>query len=178
MNREEHLVFCKTCINKKMDRQGLICKLTNEKAIFDKECVNYKNNGSEKDHINKIKTQNNDLGLLGSWQMALLLSICGFAKAALREFEDTFGIIAFILGIIWLILALIIKITKTEIKTEIKEEINTPKLIILQTEDTLDKDFTSKEQEDWIENPEKCPACGFSEIFNKNECPDCGLNLI
>jgi len=33
------------------------------------------------------------------------------------------------------------------------------------------------EQEEWIENPDKCPACGHPLNTDDNECPDCGLNL-
>lgn len=43
MTREEQLVFCKKCLNRKMDmKQGLICKLTEQKAIFVNECADYK----------------------------------------------------------------------------------------------------------------------------------------
>jgi len=42
MTREEQLVFCKKCINRKMDmKQGLLCKLTSEKAVFTGECPDY-----------------------------------------------------------------------------------------------------------------------------------------
>lgn len=42
MTRAEHLVFCKKCINRKMDlKQGLICNITGEKADFDPECKNF-----------------------------------------------------------------------------------------------------------------------------------------
>ncbi len=43
MTREEQLTFCEKCINRKMDfNQGLICNLTNQKATFDKECIDFK----------------------------------------------------------------------------------------------------------------------------------------
>ncbi len=42
MTREEQLVFCKKCINRKLDlKQGLICEITGEKADFDPECENF-----------------------------------------------------------------------------------------------------------------------------------------
>jgi hypothetical protein len=43
MTREEQLVFCKKCQNRKMDmKQGLICNLTGEKASFQNECPDFK----------------------------------------------------------------------------------------------------------------------------------------
>lgn len=42
MNREEYVKICATCTHKKMDaKQGLICSITNAKADFDKECLNF-----------------------------------------------------------------------------------------------------------------------------------------
>lgn len=42
MTREEHLKFCKVCINRKTDRdKGLICRLTNEIANFEEHCPNF-----------------------------------------------------------------------------------------------------------------------------------------
>ena len=42
MTREEHLFFCKKCLNRKMDmKQGLICNLTGEKATFQNECHDF-----------------------------------------------------------------------------------------------------------------------------------------
>jgi hypothetical protein len=38
--------------------------------------------------------------------------------------------------------------------------------------------ISEKEQKEWMENPDRCPGCGFSGILNKSECPDCGLHLI
>lgn len=43
MTREEQLIFCKKCLNRKMDlKQGLICNLTGEKATFKDECTDFK----------------------------------------------------------------------------------------------------------------------------------------
>lgn len=42
----------------------------------------------------------------GSWQSALLLSALGFIRAAMKGFEDPFGLLFFFLGIAWLLLAL------------------------------------------------------------------------
>lgn len=41
-----------------------------------------------------------------------------------------------------------------------------------------EKVFISDEQKEWMDNPDRCPGCGFSGVMNKNECPDCGLQLI
>ncbi|ADY29606.1 MULTISPECIES: hypothetical protein [Cellulophaga] len=42
MTREDHLKFCKTCVNRKPDfKQGLICNLTGNIADFNNECEFY-----------------------------------------------------------------------------------------------------------------------------------------
>ena len=42
MTREEHLVFCKKCLNRKFDPdQGLVCKLTNQIADFEENCKDF-----------------------------------------------------------------------------------------------------------------------------------------
>lgn len=43
MTREQQLVFCKKCQNRKLDmKQGIICGLTDEKATFQDECPDFK----------------------------------------------------------------------------------------------------------------------------------------
>lgn len=43
MTRQEQLIFCKKCINRKMDtQQGLLCGLTGNKANFTNECPDFK----------------------------------------------------------------------------------------------------------------------------------------
>lgn len=42
MTRAEHLKFCKKCTNRDLDmKRGLVCKLTNEIANFEKECESF-----------------------------------------------------------------------------------------------------------------------------------------
>lgn len=112
MTREEHLKFCKVCINRKMDmQQGLICSITSERADFENNCENYRIDEIEKEKLesksNEESTKNEDSGFFGSWKSALLLSAFGFIRAALKGFDDIFGIIFFLLGIAWLIIALV-----------------------------------------------------------------------
>jgi hypothetical protein len=41
--REEHLEFCRRCLNRKFDPDnGVICSLTNQMASFEKECPDFK----------------------------------------------------------------------------------------------------------------------------------------
>lgn len=110
MTREEQLKFCNVCTHRKNDpHQGIICSLTDEKANFEDHCENYSDDKilTEKDTepYQEIPTSS-DSGFFGSWKSALLLSILGFVKAALRGFQDIFGIIFLLIGIIWLIVAL------------------------------------------------------------------------
>jgi hypothetical protein len=42
MTRQQHLAFCKRCLNRKMDlNQGIVCALTLQKADFINTCDNY-----------------------------------------------------------------------------------------------------------------------------------------
>lgn len=52
MTREQHLVFCRKCVNRKMDlKQGLICQITEEKADFTDECENYERDEEVRDEV-------------------------------------------------------------------------------------------------------------------------------
>ena len=54
MTREQQLNFCNICVNRKTDDQNeIICKLTNQKADFDKDCVDFK-----QDSAFDVKAQN------------------------------------------------------------------------------------------------------------------------
>ncbi len=52
MNRQEQLVFCKKCTRRKMDfKQGLICEISNEKADFIDNCLNFNLDTSVKESL-------------------------------------------------------------------------------------------------------------------------------
>jgi len=43
MTREQHLKFCKKCVNRRLDMKvGLLCNLTGEMADFENECKSFK----------------------------------------------------------------------------------------------------------------------------------------
>ncbi len=43
MTREQQLIFCKKCVNRKLDlKVGLLCNLTGEKANFENECASFR----------------------------------------------------------------------------------------------------------------------------------------
>ncbi len=43
MTRDEHLEFCRRCLNRKFDfERGIFCSLTGQIAAFEKECENFK----------------------------------------------------------------------------------------------------------------------------------------
>ena len=53
MTREEQLVFCKKCINRKMDmQQGLVCSLTSEIANFSEECSDFELDAEAEERLN------------------------------------------------------------------------------------------------------------------------------
>lgn len=53
--REEHLEYCKICLNRKMNYQkGLICSLTDEIADFEETCVNFKEDPIKKKEIENV----------------------------------------------------------------------------------------------------------------------------
>ncbi|WP_445747293.1 hypothetical protein [Polaribacter sp.] len=42
MTREQHLKFCRTCVNRRLDlRVGLLCNLTGKMADFENECASF-----------------------------------------------------------------------------------------------------------------------------------------
>ncbi len=52
MTREEHLIFCKKCLNRKFDpQQGLVCKLTDQIAQFEGSCENYDHDETVKEPV-------------------------------------------------------------------------------------------------------------------------------
>ena len=56
MTRDERLVFCKICNNRKMDiNHGLICSITNSKADFDETCPDFEKDQKEKDRLVNIE---------------------------------------------------------------------------------------------------------------------------
>ncbi len=58
MKREEHLEYCKICLNRKVDfHKGMICSLTNEIANFDPTCKDFKEDPIELEKRTKQKVQ-------------------------------------------------------------------------------------------------------------------------
>ncbi|MDX1351114.1 MAG: hypothetical protein R3279_12730 [Putridiphycobacter sp.] len=107
----DRIKLCQVCINKKFNRQiGVVCGITDAKPTFTDNCKDYVADGKaivlqDKTVMEKPSAAVN---ALGSWQGALLMSVFGFIRAAIKGFEDTFGILFFALGILWLLLALVI----------------------------------------------------------------------
>jgi len=55
MTREEHLSYCKICLNRKMDtKQGLICSLTEKIADFNETCQEFKEDPIKKKELDSI----------------------------------------------------------------------------------------------------------------------------
>ena len=55
MTREEHLSYCKICLNRKLDlKQGLICNLTEKLADFEETCQEFKEDPIKKKELDSI----------------------------------------------------------------------------------------------------------------------------
>ncbi|MGL1887378.1 MAG: hypothetical protein OCD76_12765 [Reichenbachiella sp.] len=66
MTREDQLVYCKTCLNRKMDLQeGLLCSLSGAKANFESDCPDYAKDETVKDYSNyeTIENQGDEKGI-------------------------------------------------------------------------------------------------------------------
>lgn len=63
MTREEQLIFCKKCTNRKLDmQQGMLCNLTGEKAFFSTQCADYKLDTTIEEKLeDSIPVSNEDL---------------------------------------------------------------------------------------------------------------------
>ncbi|MDB4297350.1 DUF4328 domain-containing protein [Flavobacteriaceae bacterium] len=58
MKREEHLVYCKKCVHRKMDFDtGILCEITNKIADFENICPNYEIDEVIKEKENTIVNQ-------------------------------------------------------------------------------------------------------------------------
>jgi hypothetical protein len=66
MKRDEQLTFCRICNNRTFDPdRGLLCKLTNEYATFEDECVHFDLDAAEKQrrfNLELATTNNSTLG--------------------------------------------------------------------------------------------------------------------
>jgi len=101
---EDRLTLCKRCINKGFEsKTGLICSLDKAKPSFNTYCSSFIINETESERIDQNETAEKP-GFFGSWKGALLMSFFGFARAAMRGFEDPFGLVFLALGIGWLVI--------------------------------------------------------------------------
>ncbi len=52
MTRDERLVFCKGCTKRKVSfEKGLLCSLTNDYAVFEDTCIDYRVDEKERERI-------------------------------------------------------------------------------------------------------------------------------
>ncbi len=99
---QERLSLCKNCDLRKVDlHQGLKCSLTGNQPDFIEYCPDFKG-----DIVEPITKKKKSKGFFGSWKGALVMSLLGFVRAASRGFEG-FGVVFMVLGIAWLVVALI-----------------------------------------------------------------------
>ncbi|MFP2997828.1 hypothetical protein ABN763_18085 [Spongiivirga sp. MCCC 1A20706] len=103
---EDRLVLCKTCNNRTMSAEGLLCSLTNERPAFETYCSDYVQDEKQAKRQIELSAQTKKGGFFGSWKGALVMALLGFIRAGLRGFDDPFGLIFLLLGMIWLITAL------------------------------------------------------------------------
>ncbi len=106
---EERLKLCKICLNRQIDfNQGLQCKLTNQKPDFVSSCEKFTIDKKEKEKIEKLSFdfEKNKKGFINSWKGALLFSLFGFVRAAIKGPEDPMGLVFILLGVGWLLITL------------------------------------------------------------------------
>ncbi|MCR9171321.1 MAG: hypothetical protein NXI10_02435 [bacterium] len=53
LTREEQVAFCEKCTNRKPSMQGLLCKLTDEKATFEETCPDFELDELEQFNLEK-----------------------------------------------------------------------------------------------------------------------------
>ncbi|MDC0257399.1 hypothetical protein OAK35_01505 [Crocinitomicaceae bacterium] len=53
LSREEQVAFCEKCTNRKPSLQGLLCKLTDEKAAFEETCPDFELDEQEQTNLDK-----------------------------------------------------------------------------------------------------------------------------
>ncbi|WP_394749779.1 hypothetical protein [Spongiimicrobium salis] len=103
---EERLALCKVCTNRQFNMEkGLLCSLNQEKPSFSSFCIDYYVDEKEQQRQIALNPPKSKKGFFGSWKAALLMSILGFARAAMRGFTEPMGLIFLALGIGWLLLA-------------------------------------------------------------------------
>ncbi|MBX9851186.1 MAG: hypothetical protein K2X86_05440 [Cytophagaceae bacterium] len=95
----------------------------------------------------------------------ILIIIVSFCYHLFTQGQVAIGLIPLVLIPIWLILSVVAhRVFKIRIDKSINQ-ILSERVVI------------SDQQKEWIDNPDKCPACGFENVLNKNTCPECGLTL-
>ncbi|MBX2965268.1 MAG: hypothetical protein KF845_03915 [Cyclobacteriaceae bacterium] len=107
MTRDEHLEFCRRCLNRKFDsNSGIICSLTGQIAAFEKECCDFKIDES-------VKIEVDDQELLGHSEIKEKLPTEIFEK--LRLEQNLFGAIiagfgtAIVCAILWSVFTVTLK---------------------------------------------------------------------
>ncbi|MBS2213659.1 hypothetical protein KEM09_19780 [Carboxylicivirga mesophila] len=99
MTRQEQLAFCKKCTNRQSDiQQGLLCRLTGEKADFETSCKHFKRDEYVKDTV--IDTANDT-------DQSILRGLDANSLNQLKEHQDFYyaligGLLASLIsGVLW-----------------------------------------------------------------------------
>lgn len=105
MNREEHLKFCKTCVNRKPNMEvGLLCSLTDKIADFENECISYtidKESVAEIDNVEAVE-HSDVLEKLSAENKLLFKSQQNLSKAILLSL-----IVGVLGGVLWGIITVV-----------------------------------------------------------------------
>jgi uncharacterized RDD family membrane protein YckC len=97
MTREQHLVFCKICINKSFHRdKGITCGLTNEIATFETSCDNFQSDTQLESINTELNTKEVNALDLASKEKRFLNYLIDLAVLYLLSI-----VIGFIIGILW-----------------------------------------------------------------------------
>ena len=98
MTRQEHLQFCKKCLNRKFDKQqGIICSITDKIADFESTCENFSLDATVKEEIKTVERSN----------VEIISELSEEIKKKLRPHQNLVyaviggSLLAFICALIW-----------------------------------------------------------------------------
>ncbi len=99
MTRAEQLKYCQICLNRTFSKQeGIICKLTNQKADFKTQCTTFEKDVDAYYHQKLFEMRRQESHIPKDY-------VCGLEKYGIKN-GIVAGIVLLIIGIGWLVIGL------------------------------------------------------------------------